>query len=35
MMENIGNPVPKGKLAYLMMLNQVVKENRELFDRLD
>lgn len=35
MMENIGNPVPKGKLAYLIMLNQVVKENRELFDRLD
>ena len=35
MMSNIGNPEPKGKLAYLMMLNQVVKENREIFDRLD
>ena len=34
-MQDIGNPEPKGKLAYLMMLNQVVKENRELFDRLD
>ena len=35
MMANIGNPVPKGKLAYLMELNQVVKDNKELFDRLD
>lgn len=35
MLQDIGNPEPKGKLAYLMMLNQVVKENRELFDRLD
>lgn len=35
MMANIGNPVPNGKLPYLMMLNQVVKDNKELFDRLD
>ena len=35
MMSNIGNPKPKGKLPYLMMLNQVVKDNSELFDRLD
>jgi hypothetical protein len=35
MMANIGNPDPKGKLPYLLMLNQVVKENQELFDRLD
>lgn len=34
-MANIGNPVPKGKLAYLLQLNQVVKDNREIFDRLD
>jgi hypothetical protein len=35
MMAGIGNPNPKGKLAYLVMLNQVVKDNKELFDRLD
>lgn len=35
MMSNIGNPNPKGKLPYLLMLNQVVKDNKELFDRLD
>lgn len=35
MLENVGNPVPKGKLAYLMLLNQVVKSNQEVFDRLD
>lgn len=35
MMQNIGNPNPKGRLPYLLMLNQVVKDNRELFDRLD
>lgn len=35
MMQNIGNPSPKGRLPYLLMLNQVVKDNRELFDRLD
>lgn len=35
MMANIGNPDPKGKLPYLLMLNQVVKENQELFNRLD
>lgn len=34
-MANIGNPIPKGKLAYLLQLNQVVKDNREIFDRLD
>nr|DAG93331.1 MAG TPA: hypothetical protein [Crassvirales sp.] len=35
MMANIGNPVPKGKLSYLLQLNQVVKDNKEIFDRLD
>lgn len=35
MMQNIGNPNPKGRLPYLLMLNQVVKDNKELFDRLD
>jgi hypothetical protein len=35
MLANIGNPVPKGKLAYLMQLNQVVKDNNEIFSRLD
>ena len=35
MMAGIGNPNPKGRLAYLVMLNQVVKDNKELFDRLD
>lgn len=35
MMANIGNPIPNGKVPYLLMLNQVVKDNRELFDRLD
>lgn len=35
MMQNIGNPNPKGRLPYLLMLNQVVKDNRKLFDRLD
>lgn len=34
-MANIGNPVPKGKLSYLMQLNQVIKDNKEIFDRLD
>ena len=34
-MSNIGNPQPKNKLAYLMLLNQVVKSNKETFDRLD
>lgn len=33
-MEDIGNPMPKGKLPYLMMLNQVIKDNKELFDRM-
>lgn len=32
---NIGNPVPHNKLMYLMQLNQVVKENQEIFSRLD
>lgn len=35
MMQNIGNPNPKGRLPYLLMLNQAVKDNKELFDRLD
>lgn len=35
MMANIGNPDPKGKLPYLLALNQVVKDNHEIFDRLD
>lgn len=35
MLSNIGNPDPKGKLPYLLALNQVVKDNQELFDRLD
>lgn len=35
MLQNIGNPNPKGRLPYLLMLNQVVKDNKELFDRLD
>lgn len=35
MMANIGNPQPKGKVPYLLMLNSVVKDNQELFDRLD
>ena len=34
-MENVGNPVPNDKLSYLMLLNQVVRDNREVFDRLD
>lgn len=35
MMANIGNPNPKGKLPFLMRLNQVVRDNRETYDRLD
>ena len=35
MMANIGNPNPKGKLPYLLQLNQVVKSNQEIFNRLD
>ena len=35
MMANIGNPNPKGKLPFLMRLNQVVKDNQETYDRLD
>lgn len=35
MMANIGNPIPKGKLPYLLQLNQVVKSNQEIFNRLD
>ena len=34
-MENIGNPVPNDKLSYLMLLNQVVRDNREVFNRID
>lgn len=34
-MENIGNPVPNDKLSYLMLLNQVVRDNRKVFDRID
>ena len=33
--ENIGNPVPNDKLSYLMLLNQVVRDNREVFNRID
>lgn len=32
---NTGNPVPTNKVSYLMQLNQVVKGNKEIFDRLD
>ena len=35
MMKNIGQPNPKGKLPYLFRLNQVVKDNQEVYDRLD
>lgn len=35
MLSNIGNPDPRGKIPYLLALNQVVKDNQELFDRLD
>ena len=35
MMNNIGNPIPKGKLPFLLQLNQVVKSNQEIFNRLD
>ena len=35
MMANIGNPSPKGKLPFLMRLNQVVKDNQETYNRLD
>lgn len=35
MLENVGNADPKGKLPYLLLLNQVVKSNQETFDRLD
>lgn len=35
MMSNIGNPVPKGKLPFLLQLNQVVKSNQKLYNRLD
>lgn len=35
MMAGIGNANPKGKLPYLLQLNQVVKDNKEIFDRLD
>lgn len=31
----IGDPTPKGVLPYLFMLNQIVKDNKELFERLD
>ena len=34
-MENIGNPVPNDKLSYLMLLNQVVRDNRGVFNRID
>lgn len=32
---NTGNPLPIDKLSYLMQLNQVVKGNKETFDRLE
>lgn len=32
---NIGNPVPNDKLSHLMLLNQVVRDNREVFNRID
>lgn len=35
MMANIGNPDPRGRLPYLLQLNQVVKDNQEIYDRLD
>ena len=35
MLNNIGNPTPNGKLPFLLQLNQVVKDNQEIFNRLD
>lgn len=32
---NTGNPIPTNLTAFLMQYNQVVKENQEIFDRLD
>lgn len=34
-MANIGNPVPTTITGYLMQLNQVVRDNQEIFSRLD
>ena len=35
MLNNVGNPAPNGKLPFLLQLNQVVKDNQEIFNRLD
>ena len=35
MLNNVGNPTPNGKLPFLLQLNQVVKDNQEIFNRLD
>lgn len=34
-MANTGNPIPTNLTAFLMQYNQVVKDNQEIFDRLD
>ena len=34
-MANIGQPNPKGKLPFLLRLNQVVRDNKEVYNRLD
>lgn len=34
-MANIGNPIPTTITGYLMQLNQVVRDNQEIFSRLD
>lgn len=34
-MTNTGNPIPTNLTAFLMQYNQVVKDNQEIFDRLD
>lgn len=35
MLAGIGSPIPINKLAFLMQMNQVVKGNKEVFDRLN
>ena len=35
MLANTGNPVPTTVVGYLMQLNQVVRDNQEIFGRLD
>ena len=34
-LSNTGNPTPNNKITYLMQLNQVVRDNKEIYERLD